>query len=103
MSMITEDSKYGIECNITNDRKRFIYLNHNEPLKDYSVSVVPCVFTKDKALQLIQFIERQRDKLVQHELRQFNKQIAYLKLVEFDEISFMHPNDKQYEPKEINF
>lgn len=100
MSMITKDSKFGIECNNFNDRKRFIYLNHNEPLKDYSVSAVPCIFTKDKALQLIQFIERQRDKLNVAELRQFNKQIAYMKLVEFDEMSFMHPNDKKYEPKE---
>lgn len=83
MSTINNADKFGIECNIVNERKRFIYLTANEPLKDYDVSVVPCAMSKERATQLIQFIERKREKLSNAELRNFNKKIAYTKLVKF--------------------
>lgn len=96
MSLVNGDSCYGIECGIINDRQRFIYIYPKAPLKDYSISTVPCAMPRERAEQLINYIEHQREKLTDADLRKFVKQIQYLKLVEFDEHSIMHPERCNY-------
>ena len=67
-----------IECNVINNRKRYICLYQNDSLKNYFVSAVPMSLPEDRADQLIDYINSRRNKLTGAELRRFNKAIAYL-------------------------
>lgn len=86
--MIKEDTSpknnYVVECNTVNERKRFIWLYNNEPLKNYSVSAVPCPMSKDRASQIINYLTDKRSKCNEVELRTFTKQVAYTKLIKFN-------------------
>lgn len=70
-----------IECNVINNRKRYVCCYKNDPLKDYFISAVPMDMSEDKALKLIEHLKSLKFKLSDKELRQFNKSIAYLKLL----------------------
>lgn len=101
MSFLTREDKYGIECNTINDRKRFLYLYNRMPLKDYTVSAVPCLMTKERALQLMKYVAEKREKCTPAELRLFEKRITYMKLIEFDDWTYLHTNDPIHPLKEI--